>query len=161
MKKANVLAALRQEATGIAPKLKHGEKRQEKAAAPGSPEHIRQMMSRYNRANFTELLTTELTDGDQEIDAAALGRFTSLIDDFMDRHAPGEPVFAAYIRIISTYLAFIARKPLHPVGLHFSATDHIYESGGSYFCPEKKRQIDAEGSLCPFCVCKFDYSREE
>ena len=55
---------------------------------------------------------------------------------------------------ISLYLAFIAKKPLHPPGLMFSNGSGIYKNQGIYYCAGKSKFIAYKLSLCEYCVCK-------
>jgi hypothetical protein len=55
---------------------------------------------------------------------------------------------------ISTYLAFIVKKPLHPPGMVMSGGRPIVNKHGKYFCPLKKRQLHEPLSLCQYCVSR-------
>jgi uncharacterized protein (UPF0305 family) len=65
----------------------------------------------------------------------------------------GEESFIKLSKIVVPYLIFIAKKPLHPVGMRFPGGKHIVEKNGVYYCPVKNRQKN-EYSLCEFCVCE-------
>ncbi len=51
------------------------------------------------------------------VDESRLADFRERIDRYMDDHGPGDQEFKAYVRIVSTYLAFVVRRPLHPPGM--------------------------------------------
>lgn len=65
----------------------------------------------------------------------------------------GEESFIKLSKIVVPYLIFIAKKPLHPVGMRFPGGKYIIEKNGVYYCPVKNRQNN-EYSLCEFCVCR-------
>ncbi|WP_034379135.1 DUF2115 family protein, partial [Dehalobacter sp. UNSWDHB] len=58
------------------------------------------------------------------------------------------------IRIISTYLAFISKKPLHPLGMIMQGTEKIIKQNDKYYCPMRRAQIKGKLSLCIYCVCR-------
>jgi uncharacterized protein (UPF0305 family) len=75
------------------------------------------IMARYNYDNLVEILRRDGVDPDYEIDDDKLADFQLRIGHYLETYAPGEPDLKSYITGISTYLAFIAKRPLHPAGL--------------------------------------------
>lgn len=110
----------------------------------------------YDYAVFRELLAASATASGTSVDEVRLADFRELIDRYMDTYAPGNEGLKTYVRTVSTYLAFIARRPLHPPGMKFSGGRSIESRGGYWHCPGKKEQITAPGSLCKYCVCRGD-----
>lgn len=124
------------------------------------PEHsvnasdVSHAMSKYDLDIFHEILSIEDVETDHKIDRQKLDDFTLQIDRYMDAQAPGQDQLKKYIRIISTYLVFIARRPLHSPDIAFFGDSKITEENGNYFCPAKRVYIKDQDSLCKYCVCK-------
>ncbi|HWR07085.1 DUF2115 family protein [Sporomusa sp.] len=121
---------------------------------PGSVQYIIQSVARYNREIFSEIKKRTCVNVSEEIDADMLEDFTLRINQYMEDNAPGQTDFKEYIRIISTYLTFIARKPLHPPGMFISDNQKIIEQDNNYYCPAKSKYIVSDRSLCEYCVAK-------
>ncbi len=112
------------------------------------------IMARYNYDNLVEILRRNDIGPDYEIDDDRLADFQFRIGHYLDTYAPGESDLKSYIAGISVYLAFIAKRPLHPTGLESGNGPLIVKNGDSYYCSGKRRFINDEQSLCKFCVCK-------
>ena len=115
---------------------------------------LNRMMSRYNQENFNEIINTTADRLDSEINEEKLDDFKARIDNYFDTYAPNQEEFKEFIRIISIYLSFIAKKPLHPPGIKFSNGFGVYLEGDSYYCSAKKVFIKDKLSLCKYCVAK-------
>ena len=89
---------------------------------------------------------------DYNIDENTLNKLFDRIDRFKCG-VKGEESFIKLSKIVVPYLIFMAKKPLHPVGMRFPGGKHIVEKNGVYYCPVKNRQKN-EYSLCEFCVCE-------
>jgi uncharacterized protein (UPF0305 family) len=89
---------------------------------------------------------------DYNIDKNTLNKLFDRIDRFKCG-VKGEESFIKLSKIVVPYLIFMAKKPLHPVGMRFPGGKHIVEKNGVYYCPVKNRQKN-EYSLCEFCVCE-------
>ncbi|MDI9645988.1 MAG: DUF2115 family protein [Archaeoglobales archaeon] len=55
--------------------------------------------------------------------------------------------------VVLPYLAFIAKKPIHPPEMIFPGGKKIKKAENRYFCPVKNKQINPY-SFCEFCVCE-------
>jgi uncharacterized protein (UPF0305 family) len=130
------------------------------ALIPKTPEHgvdagnVSQVMSDYDLEIFREILRKDRVEADHRIDRKTLDDFTSKIDRYMDEQAPGQDQLKRYICIISTYLVFIAKRPLHSPGLAFFGDSKIVKKNDTYYCPAKSVYIKDKDSLCKYCVCK-------
>lgn len=110
-------------------------------------------MSSYNAENFKRLTETTLSGEDLEIDTNKLKALEKSIDHYFALYAPENIEFREFIKIISVYLTFIEKRPLHPPGIIFSDGDTVYEHNGIYYCTGKKHFKKEDHSLCNFCVC--------
>jgi uncharacterized protein (UPF0305 family) len=120
----------------------------------GSIEYKMQYVARYDRDMFSEFMNRNSIDKPENIDPDKLADFNFRINRYMDEHAPDQTDLKKYIRIISTYLSFIAKKPLHPPGMILEDNQAIFKDGDNYYCPGKSKYILDELSLCKYCVCK-------
>nr|WP_292470802.1 DUF2115 family protein [Methanolobus sp.] len=120
----------------------------------GSLQYNIRCLARYNHKKFSELKERYCPDLSEEIDIGKLEEFTFRINMYMDEYAPDQRDLKEYIRIISTYLTFIAKEPLHPPGMYINENKTIFEKGSLYYCPVKSKHILEEMSLCKYCVCR-------
>jgi uncharacterized protein (UPF0305 family) len=114
-------------------------------------------MSRYNFENFENLLNSTFKGPDEELDEKKLEDLKKSIDHYFDEYAPDNEEFKEFTKIISIYLTFIEKKPLHPPGIKFSGGATVYERGNSYYCTGRKYFIKESQSLCKYCVCRTVY----
>ena len=113
---------------------------------------IMDIVSAYNLKNFIEIMSLKFIEHDDEIDEEELKEFKLSIDHYFSLYAPNNEEFRDFIKIISLYLTYIAKKPLHPPGILFSNGSKVYQSDGCYFCTGKKIFIKDEFSLCRYCI---------
>jgi len=124
-------------------------------ASSGKSDSPASLVAAYDYKAFTELLGRAQVSGG-EVDDAVLADFRRLIDRYMDVHAPGSEAFKDYVRTVSVYLAFVARRPLHPPGLRLAGDKEIALVDGAWRCPGKRKYAGDPGSLCRYCVCRSD-----
>ena len=103
----------------------------------GENNSIHNTMSEYNLENFNEIINSSYEGSDDEVDENELDDFKMCIDNYFDLYAPDDKKFREFIKIISIYLTFIAKKPLHPPGILFSNGATVYQSENSYHCTGK------------------------
>jgi len=133
---------------------------------------LNQTMSRYNLENFNEIVNSSFNGLDEEVDEEKLKDLQNRIDHYFSLYAPDDEDFKEFIKAISVYLIFIAKKPLHPPGIVFSngafkisdfespqtqpkvLTEGVYEKEGVYYCTGKRIFMKDKLSLCKYCVCK-------
>ncbi|AKB19002.1 DUF2115 family protein [Methanosarcina sp. WWM596] len=123
-------------------------------APRGSLQYNIEYLARYNRKKFSELKERDCSEISEEIDIGKLEDFTFRINKYMDEYAPNQSDLKEYTRIISTYLTFIVKEPLHPPGMYINENQTIFENDGVYYCPAKSKHILEEMSLCKYCVCR-------
>ena len=115
---------------------------------------ISSIMTRYNYDNFIEILGSNSIEPDFEVNDDRLKDFQHRIDSYLNTYVPDDADLQTYIKGISTYLAFIAKKPLHPPGLEFDNGARIIKKDSFYYCSGKRQFLKDDLSLCKYCVCK-------
>lgn len=116
-------------------------------------DEVQGTMSSYNAENFKRLTETPFSGKDEEINTNELTALEESIDLYFKLYAPDNIEFREFIKIISVYLTFLVKMPLHPPGIIFSGGDTVYENKGIYYCTGKKQFKNEDHSLCNFCVC--------
>jgi len=107
----------------------------------------------YNYATYTEIRSQNFVEPDFSIDPKRVKECELALARYLDRHAPGNRELKIYVTAISLYLAFLARRPLHPPGTS-SGEIHIIKRGDEYHCTGKRKYRDDPGALCRFCICR-------
>jgi uncharacterized protein (UPF0305 family) len=113
---------------------------------------IQLLMSRYNHNNYNEIINSPVNHILEEVDEEKLSDFICRIDNFFALYAPNQDEFKEFIKIISIYLTFIAKKPLHPPGTIFENGSRVYERENVYYCTGKIIFLKDDLSLCKYCV---------
>jgi uncharacterized protein (UPF0305 family) len=116
---------------------------------------IHDTMSLYNLENFNEIMNSSFTGSDDKVDEKTLYDFIECMNQYFNLHNSDDEDFKEFIKIISIYLTFIAKKPLHPPGIIFSNGATVFIQNNSYYCTGKDVFINDEFSLCKYCVCRF------
>jgi uncharacterized protein (UPF0305 family) len=109
-------------------------------------------MFKYNLKNFNEIIVENLKDMILKLMREELEEFKLSIDHYFSLYASDDEEFRDFIKIISLYLTYIAKKPLHPPGIIFSNGSKVYQSEDCYFCTGKNIFIKDEKSLCRYCI---------
>lgn len=113
-----------------------------------------QKLFKYIFDTLAEIKNKTSVDEVEHIDENEYHALIDRINYLNENYKLGHEVFKRLMKIISSYLIFIAKKPVHPVGLIFPGGFRIIEKNGVYYCPVKNKQSGIEYSLCEFCVCK-------
>jgi len=116
--------------------------------------YVSRTVADYNLKTFLEIKSREYIDVIEQVDVDIFNEFTRRIDKYLDKHAPGQDDLKRYIQIVSAYLTFIARKPLHPPGMIFEDGHKIVVKDNKFYCPEKNKHKHGVMSLCKYCVSK-------
>lgn len=127
---------------------------QEMQHPPGSSKYKTQLTAKYNLEMLFEIKNRICIDNIEDIDSNLLQELSFCIDRYMDENAPDQIDFKKYVRIVSTYLTFIVKKPLHPPGMIFSDGEKVIAKDDYFYCPLKNKQLNKELSLCKYCVSK-------
>jgi uncharacterized protein (UPF0305 family) len=155
MNSYELFLALKSEAANILPdSTKVSEHGEEIQSPPESVQYKIQLIAKYNKEIFSEIKSRVCINEIEEIDSDKLKDFIFRINQYMDENAPNQTEFKEYVRIISTYLTFIAKKPLHPPGMIMGDDQMIIEKDDNYYCPVKSKYILEALSLCKYCVAK-------
>jgi hypothetical protein len=152
---AELLESLRREAKEIARSRPDALELKNEVLA-GTANGPAQSIALYNNAVFKELLAGGDIGPGIPVDESRLADFQARIDRYMHDYGPGDQDFKTYARIVSTYLAFIVRRPLHPPGMVIYNGKAIKISDGHWRCPGKKAHVREPWSLCKYCVCLGD-----
>ena len=121
---------------------------------PQYKNHYIEAMMKYLIETFNEIKKKRADEiEDEEIDEEKLNEMLNRIERFRKYYTPDEDRFINLSKILCPYLAFIAKKPLHPEYLTFPGNVKIVKKYGNYYCPVKNKQLN-EYSLCEFCVAK-------
>jgi hypothetical protein len=147
----DLLEALKDDARHIARSYPSGLERLRATADTG--DDAASAVAAYDCQAFDELLALDRAPPGV-VDEADLADFRERIERYMSVQMPGNESFKNYISTVSAYLAFIARKPLHPPGMRFSGRKEIALVGGTWRCPGKKAYARDPGALCKYCVCR-------
>ncbi len=147
MKSSELFLKLKRDAKQYKPKIKHY-----KQVNDSDESSVQGMMSKYNFETFNEILNSSY-EGLDEVPEKELDDFKSRIDHYFNLYAPDDEEFKEFIKLISIYLTFIAKKPLHPPGIRFSNGTTVYKKGNLYYCTGKSVFIKDHLSLCKYCVC--------
>ena len=112
------------------------------------------IISTYNMDNFNEIVGSVIQENDDGINEIELEDFKQSIDHYFSTYAPDDQEFRKFIKIISLYLTYIAKKPLHPPGIIFSNGSKVYQRDSNYFCTGKSIFMKDKFSLCRYCIAK-------
>lgn len=148
---------LKKEADNISPEYLAKANTHEMRYIEDSPDSIQykiQFIAKYNMEIFSELISRNCIDVFEDIDPDKLEDFTLRINQYMDENAPDQADFKKYTQIICTYLAFIAKKPLHPQGMIVNENKKIFKRDNNYFCPVKSKYMLEAMSVCKYCICR-------
>lgn len=109
-------------------------------------------LAKYNSETWDEIFALNITE-DYEIKDTAIKNLKKDIDYYFDTYAGGDEETREFTKYICIYLAFMAKRPLHPVGDN-PAKDQVFLENGEYKCKTRIISIKDENSLCRYCICK-------
>ena len=91
----------------------------------------------------------EHTHPEPEVDLEAAENLARYLQEYLDEYMPDAPEGHKWIVLASLYLAFVARRPLHPID---RAGVVVEQLNGStiYRCPLK---VSGDNPICDACVC--------
>ena len=119
-------------------------------------ESLKHMVSKYNLETYNEIINLSYEELDDEINHEELKDLEDRIDNYFSLYAPADEEFREFIKIISLYLIFIAKKPLHPSGIKFFNGITVYKKDNIFYCTGKKLFINDDLSLCKYCIARMN-----
>jgi uncharacterized protein (UPF0305 family) len=108
----------------------------------------------YMYAAFQELRTCNISDKGEPVDIEEHRNLLLRISQQKDEGNARQRAFNRFVAVVIPYLAFIARRTIHPPGMVFPGGLTITSQGDEYYCPVKNKQSGVELSLCDFCKCR-------
>ena len=105
------------------------------------------------RALYMAPGTAEAADGpkhpEPEVDLQAAENLARYLQDYLDEYMPDAPEGHKWIVLASLYLAFVARRPLHPIDRAGVVVEQL-DGRTIYRCPLK---VPGDNPICDACVC--------
>ena len=111
------------------------------------------VINSHNRATLLELRALCQQDGQRgvsdSIDREAAAGLERYLQDYLNEYMADKPQGHKWIVLASLYLAFVARRPLHPLdraGVEVESLD----GQTIYRCPMK---VPGDNPICDACIC--------
>ena len=106
------------------------------------------VISSHNRNSLLEM-RTQTPALAADVDLASAQELEHSLRVYLQEHMADAPQGHKWIVLACLYLAFVARKPMHPIDLVGITVQHGAD-GVTYYCPLKK---PADNLICDVCVC--------
>ncbi|WBF08831.1 DUF2115 domain-containing protein [Methanothermobacter thermautotrophicus] len=119
------------------------------------PREQKEFIERFTRAFFNRIrdIKNDKNIYPGHVDTAGLKEFIDFLDQQLSQaKTENERCFQKIARIITIYVTFVRKEPVHPVGTRFPGGFTVRREGNVFYCPVKDRQINTPGALCRFCV---------
>ncbi|HIH65071.1 MAG: hypothetical protein PWP32_1621 [Methanothermobacter sp.] len=119
------------------------------------PREQKEFIERFTRAFFNRIRDIKNDENiyPGHVDTARLKEFIDFLDQQLSQaKTENERCFQKIARIITIYVTFVRKEPVHPVGTRFPGGFTVRREGNVFYCPVKDRQINTPGALCRFCV---------
>ena len=91
----------------------------------------------------------EHTQPEPEIDLEAAESLARYLQEYLNEYMSDDPEGHKWIVLASLYLAFVARRPLHPIDRAGVVVEQL-DGTTVYRCPLK---VPANNPICDACVC--------
>lgn len=114
---------------------------------------IADALMNHNMAVSEKLLHLDPSSVSGNVEEKKIDDFRKRINVYMQKNGTGNPAYNNYLSIISEYLAFVARDPLHPPEVRHLENTPPKDSDHRTYCGLKSRHIKDSLSLCRFCNC--------
>jgi len=119
---------------------------------PGTSEYASDCMRRYNYEAYLEITNPETTVAVANIDDDAIMEFELILGAYMDAYAPNRTNLKNYVKLVSLYLAFVAKRPLHPPSIMAPDSEMGSSLRSRYYCFVRKTMPDERFPICRYCV---------
>ena len=93
--------------------------------------------------------TDEHTQTEPEVNVEAAENLARYLQEYLDEYMPDAPEDHKWIVLASLYLAFVARRPLHPIDRAGVVVEQL-DGRTIYRCPLK---VPGDNPICDACVC--------
>ncbi len=93
--------------------------------------------------------TDEHTQTEPEVNVEAAENLARYLQEYLDEYMPDAPEGHKWIVLASLYLAFVARRPLHPIDRAGVVVEQL-DGRTIYRCPLK---VPGDNPICDACVC--------
>jgi uncharacterized protein (UPF0305 family) len=103
---------------------------------------------------FQELRTRTASEMSDHVDPEEQRELISRIIRNASEGNSKERAFCRFAAVVIPYLALIAKRTIHPVGMVFPGGFTIASHEGEYYCPVKNKQSGVDVALCDFCRCR-------
>ena len=100
-------------------------------------------------ATGTAEAADEHTHPEPEVDLEAAENLARYLQEYLDEYMPDAPEGHKWIVLASLYLAFVARRPLHPIDRAGVVVEQLNRRT-IYRCPLK---VPGDNPICDACVC--------
>jgi len=91
----------------------------------------------------------EHTQTEPEVDVEAAENLARYLQEYLDEYMTDNPEGHKWIVLASLYLAFVARRPLHPIDRAAVVVEQL-DGRSIYRCPLK---VPGDNPICDACVC--------
>ena len=109
-------------------------------------------MRRYNYEAYLEITNPETIVVAADVDNDAIVELDSMLDAYMEAYAPNRPNLKKYTKLVSLYLAFVARRPLHSPSMMAPEAAKGSTAKSRCCCVAKKGDLDERFPICRHCV---------
>lgn len=103
---------------------------------------------------FQELRACKVPDKIEPIETEECSNLLIRISQQADEGNSKLKAFHRFAAVVIPYIAFIAKRTIHPQGMIFPGGLMISSHEGEYYCPVKNKQSGVELALCGFCKCR-------
>ncbi len=107
----------------------------------------------YNMAASEALRHQDASSMVGKVSEKKLDDFIKQIDLYMQKNGTLNHEYDNYVAIITQYLAFVVREPLHPTEVRHLENNPPKDSIHRRYCGWKSKHIKDPFSLCRFCNC--------
>jgi uncharacterized protein (UPF0305 family) len=154
MNSLDLIASLRRrvESIHISDEISPGTGNSPLEYVPGSIEYASDCLKRYNYEAYSEIKDPETTVDVVDVDDDAIMEFESILDAYMDAYAPNRLNLKNYIKLVSLYLTFVAKRPLHPPSIMAPDCNSGSATKRSHYCVAGKAKLDERFPICRYCV---------
>ena len=119
-------------------------------------EHFLEIYIKNFILRISELIALEDYD-DSTIDKDSFDETFPILERMFEKEAlpgfEGDKFPLVYV-IISLYVTYITKEPIHHVGSEFPGNLKVEEINGEYFCPVKEKHMDNVNATCHYCIAK-------